>query len=85
MLLVMNVYSVSKFGITPIINSPISEFLVFDLEYMLRFFFSHLIHISDATRFLLFKNYPPVPSLCKRTDVLGVFEAVLSCYRAYIY
>lgn len=39
MLLVMNVYSVSKFGITPIINSPISEFLVFDLEYMLRFFF----------------------------------------------
>lgn len=78
----MNVPSVSKFGIPPIINSPISEVLVCDLEYMLRLFF-HLIHISDTTRFLLFKNYPPLPSLYKCTDVLGVFEAVLSCYRAY--
>lgn len=42
MLLVMNVSSMSKFSIIPIINNPISEFLVFDLEYMLRFFFSFL-------------------------------------------
>lgn len=35
----MNVSSMSKFGITPIISNPISEFLVFDLEYTLRIFF----------------------------------------------
>lgn len=39
MLLVMNIPSMAKFGITPVRN-PISEFLVFDLEYTLKDFFS---------------------------------------------
>lgn len=35
----MNIPSMAKFGITPVRN-PISEFLVFDLEYTLKDFFS---------------------------------------------
>lgn len=39
-LLVTSVSSMSKCGITPIIQHLTSEFLVFDLEYTLRIFFS---------------------------------------------